>query len=320
MSAPASPAARIGFIGLGVMGAPMARNLASAGFHLSVFDADTTRAPAIAGDRISAATDLRALAAASDIVVTMLPNGEVVNQVVAAADGIAQAMRPGTLLLDTSSSEPWLTRRSAEILAARDVAMVDAPVSGAQWGAEAADLVFMVGGAAADLERVRPLLQAMGRSVHHVGPLGAGHTMKCINNMITAMTFIATAEGLAIGSRAGLDPVAMNDVLNESTGASWLTRNHFAQRVFSRTFDDPFKLELRVKDVGIAMGLAQAHGMPVPLSAVGQQLYRAAERAAGPGSSVSEMVRWIEQLTGTELLSRANAHGVSNSAGVDRMD
>jgi 3-hydroxyisobutyrate dehydrogenase len=113
-----APAMRIGFIGLGVMGAPMACNLAAAGFHLSVFDADPTRAPAIARDRISAAPDLRALAAASDIVITMLPNGEVVSQVVAAPDGIAQAMRPGTLLLDTSSSEPWLTRRSAETLAA----------------------------------------------------------------------------------------------------------------------------------------------------------------------------------------------------------
>ena len=167
--------ARIGFVGLGVMGAPMARNLASAGFHLNVFDADPTRAPAIAHARIGAATGPRALAAASDIVITMLPNGEVVNQVVAGSDGMAEAMRPGTLLLDTSSSEPWLTRRTAETLAARGVAMVDAPVSGAQWGAEAADLVFMVGGAAADLDRVRPLLQAMGRSVHHVGPLGAGH-------------------------------------------------------------------------------------------------------------------------------------------------
>jgi 3-hydroxyisobutyrate dehydrogenase len=291
---------RIGFIGMGVMGAPMATNLASAGFPLTVFDSDPARATAVAraGRDITAGSNLAELAAEADIVVTMLPNGEVVRQVV---DGICAAMKPGALLLDTSSSEPWHTRASAAALAARGVAMVDAPVSGAQWGAEAAELVFMVGGAAADLARIRPLLDAMGRAVHHVGPLGAGHTMKCINNMITAMTFVATAEGLAIGKRAGLDPVAMNEVLNESTGASWLTRNHFAQRVFSRTFDDPFKLDLMAKDVGIAMGLAQEHGLPLPLSAVGQQLYRAASRAVGPGRSVSEMVRWIEQLTATEL-------------------
>jgi 3-hydroxyisobutyrate dehydrogenase len=121
------------------------------------------------------------------------------------------------------------------------------------------------------------------------------------------MTFIATAEGLAVGKRAGLDPVAMNEVLNESTGGSWLTRNHFAQRVFSRSFDDPFKLDLMVKDVGIAMGLAQEQGLPLPLSAVGQQLYRAAAHAVGPGRSVSEMVRWIEQLTGTELTAKDSA-------------
>ena len=290
----------IGFIGMGVMGAPMAINLAAAGFALAVCDGDAARAAAVAraGRGITAAANAAELAAEADIVITMLPNGDVVRQVV---KGIGAAMKPGALLLDTSSSEPWHTRATAAALAARGVAMVDAPVSGAQWGAEAAELVFMVGGAADDLARIRPLLEAMGRAIHHVGPLGAGHTMKCINNMITAMTFVATAEGLAIGKRAGLDPVAMNEVLNESTGASWLTRNHFAQRVFSRTFDDPFKLDLMAKDVGIAMGLAQEHGLPVPLSAVGQQLYRAAAQAVGPGRSVSEMVRWIEQLTATEL-------------------
>ncbi|MEO6271053.1 MAG: NAD(P)-dependent oxidoreductase [Lautropia sp.] len=294
---------RIGFIGMGVMGAPMAGNLAAAGYPVLVFDNDPGRAEAVAlaDSGIDVAPDKRALAAGADIVITMLPDGEAVRQVVTGPDGIGHAMRSGSLLLDTSSSEPWLTRQTAQWLSGRGVAMVDAPVSGAQWGAQAAELVFMVGGSSQDLVRVRPLLEEMGRAVHHVGPLGAGHTMKCINNMITAMTFIATAEGLAVGKRGGLDPVAMNDVLNESTGGSWLTRNHFAQRIFSRSFDDPFKLDLMVKDVGIAMGLAQEQGVPLPLSAVGQQLYRAAALSIGPGRSVSEMVRWIEQLTGTEL-------------------
>ena len=307
---------RIGFIGIGIMGAPMASNLAAAGYPVTVFDAQRARAEAIAkaDSGIVVATSRRALAAGSDVVITMLPNGEAVQQVVTGDDGIGEAMPAGSLLLDTSSSEPWITRQTAQLLAARGVAMVDAPVSGAQWGAQAAELVFMVGGSVADLARVRLLLEEMGRAVHHVGPLGAGHTMKCINNMITAMTFIATAEGLALGKRAGLDPVAMNDVLNESTGGSWLTRNHFAQRVFSRTFDDPFKLDLMVKDVGIAMGLAQEQGLPLPLSAVGQQLYRAAARAVGPGRSVSEMVRWIEQLTGTELTCAAAADAGSARA------
>jgi 3-hydroxyisobutyrate dehydrogenase len=307
---------RIGFIGLGVMGAPMARNLAAAGYAVSVFDSDSQRARAVAtpDSGLSLAASAAELAGRSDIVITMLPNGNVVRRIVAGEGGIAGLLAPGSLLLDTSSSEPWLTRETAQVLARHDVAMVDAPVSGAQWGAEAAELVFMVGGAATELARVKPLLSAMGRAIHHVGPLGAGHTMKCINNMITAMTFIATAEGLMVGKRAGLDPAAMNDVLNDSTGGSWLTRNHFAQRVFNRSFDDPFKLDLMVKDVGIAMGLAQEQGLPLPLSAVGQQLYRAAALGVGPGKSVSEMIRWLEQLAATELTPGADGGDATGRA------
>src|SRR5690606_29748132 len=111
--------------------------------------------------------------------------------------------------------EPWVTRETAAALAGRGVAMVDAPVSGAQWGAEAAELVFMVGGAEADVARARPLLERLGRASFHLGPLAAGHAMKSINNTITAITFLATAEGLAMGARYGLDPAAMNAVLNE---------------------------------------------------------------------------------------------------------
>lgn len=297
---------RIGVVGLGVMGEPMAGHLAAAGHDVVVFDADPARLAQVvaANPALRAAEAPAALGAHAEIVLTMLPNGEVVNRVMTGADGgggIAASMSPGGLLLDTSSSEPWLTRRTAAALAARGIALIDAPVSGAQWGAQAAELVFMVGATEAGLERVRPLLDAMGRAVFHVGGTGAGHTMKCINNLITAMTFVATAEGLVIGKRCGLDPVAMTAVLNESTGGSWLTRSHFPQRILSRSFDDPFKLELMAKDVNIALGLAAEHALPVPMSALGQQLYRAACLVYGPGSSLSDLVRWIEDVTGTPL-------------------
>ena len=173
--------------------------------------------------------------------------------------GLLHGFAPGALLLDTSSSEPWLTEGTAEALAGRGVAMVDAPVSGAEWGAQAAELVFMVGGAAADLERVRPLLAAMGKAVFHVGGLGAGHAMKCLNNLITSVNLLALSEGLAMGKRYGLDPEAMVDVLNVSTGMSWVAQTHIKQRVISRRFDDPFKLALMVKDIGIAMELGARH-------------------------------------------------------------
>jgi 3-hydroxyisobutyrate dehydrogenase len=251
----------IGFIGLGVMGAPMATHLARAGHRLTLHDADSAVARSVAqalGGAALAVDSPAALAPRCDIVITMLPNGQVVQQVVLGEGGLLMGLKPGALLLDTSSAEPWLTQRTAEALAARGVTMVDAPVSGAQWGAEAAELVFMVGGSAADVARVRPLLDVMGRTVHHVGALGSGHAMKCINNLVTAITFSATMEGLTLGKRVGLDPAAMVEVLNQSTGGSWITRNHIAQRVLSRRFDDPFKLELMLKDIGIALELGHA--------------------------------------------------------------
>jgi 3-hydroxyisobutyrate dehydrogenase-like beta-hydroxyacid dehydrogenase len=294
----------IGFIGLGVMGSPMATHLSRAGHRLVLLDRDAAVAKQLAatlggGARVAATP--REVAAASEVVITMLPNGEVVREVATGDDGLVHGWKPGALLLDTSSCEPWLTEQTGAAIAGRGGSMVDAPVSGAQWGAVDAQLVFMVGGSAPDVERVRPLLDVMGRAVFHLGGLGAGHAMKCINNCITAVTLANTAEGLVAGKRYGLDPQAMIAVLNASTGGSWITQTHFEQRVFNRAFDDPFKLELMLKDMGIAVELARESATPVPLWGLGQQLWRMADHAAGPGASVSELVRWVEQQTGTAL-------------------
>ena len=298
----------IGFIGLGVMGAPMAGHLARAGHRLTLLDIDAALTQRLAAELgAKAATGAAELARTSELIITMLPNGEVVQQVVMGEHGVLQGVQRGALLLDTSSAEPWLTEQTAAALATRGVTMVDAPVSGAAWGAADATLVFMVGGTDADVERVRPLLQLMGRSVHHLGALGCGHAMKCLNNCITAMTFAATSEALVAGKRYGLDPAAMVDVLNESTGGSWITQTHFHQRVFNRAFDDPFKLGLMLKDVGIALQLAKDSATPMPMAGLGQQLWRMADAAAGPGASVSELVRWVEGLSGTELTPGAGA-------------
>jgi 3-hydroxyisobutyrate dehydrogenase len=292
----------IGFIGLGVMGVPMARHLGAAGHRVQGFDI-----AAAARERLQpaalACVSAQQAARGADVVFTMLPHGRAVREVVLGDGAIAAVMSPGALLVDTSSSEPWLTRETAAALQARGVAMVDAPVSGAQWGAEAGELVFMVGGDAADVARARPLLLAMGRQVFHLGPLGSGHTMKCLNNLVTAMTLTATAEALAVGTRCGLDPAVMTDVLDAATGGSWITRTHIRQRVLSRTFDDPFKLELMLKDIGIALQVARDAGVAMPLCEAGRPLWQAADRARGAGVSISELVRWIEQRAGVEIRS-----------------
>lgn len=300
---------RLGFIGLGIMGHPMAGHLAKAGFTMTVFD---TSAAAIEHLRdvhpeVAAVDSPAEVGAAADIVLTMLPDGECVQQVATGPNGLVETMTAGSLLLDTSSAQPWLTLATAAALAERGIDMIDAPVSGAQWGAEQANLVFMVGGDAEGVARVRPILDLLGRAVFHCGPLGSGHIMKSINNTITAMTFLATAEGLALGKRSGLDPAAMNQVLNESTGGSWITQNHIPQRILSRTFDDPFRLELMLKDVRIAAELARQLGVSLPFAAHCESVYEQAHQYAGTGKSLSELVRWVEHDSGSGEITPGGA-------------
>ena len=174
MSQPSHDRPRIGFIGLGIMGHPMAGHLVGAGYALTAFDTNAAATARLeeAHPGVVVADSVAAVGAAADIVITMLPDGQRVQEVALAAGGLVESMAPGSLLLDTSSAQPWLTVATAQGLAARGIGMVDAPVSGAQWGAEQANLVFMVGGAPADLDRVRPLLDLLGRAVFHCGPLG----------------------------------------------------------------------------------------------------------------------------------------------------
>jgi 3-hydroxyisobutyrate dehydrogenase-like beta-hydroxyacid dehydrogenase len=296
-------AMRIGFIGLGVMGTPMAQHLAKAGHSLTVLDVDRAKADRLAAahSNVAVAPTPRAVAAASDVVVTMLPSGEFVRAVALGHDGLIHGFKGGELLIDTSSCEPWLTVETAKALAAKGVEMVDSATSGAEMGAKAATLVFMLGGSKAAAERARPVLEVLGKHQFHLGPIGAGHAMKSINNTITAMTLAATAEGLVVGKLLGLDPNVMTDVLNVSTGMSWITQTHIKQRITNRAFDDPFKLELMVKDVRIALELAQREGAKVPLWSLGQEVWQAADRAAGRGASVSELVRHVEREGGAEI-------------------
>jgi 3-hydroxyisobutyrate dehydrogenase len=297
----------VGFAGLGVMGWPMVSQLAAAGYATTLYDTAPGRARSLADTLAGArvASTPAELAAQSDIVFTMVPDGGVVQALVTGRDGLLEGLRRGSLVVDTSSSQPWLTEDTGRRLGEVGVAMVDAPVSGAEWGAKAAELVFMCGGAAADVERARPLLDCMGKAVFHLGPLGAGHAMKCLNNLITSMNFLALSEGLAIGKRYGLDPAAMVDVLDSSTGMSWVSQTHIRQRVLSRSFDDPFKLALMLKDIGIAMRLARGEDVAAPFCALGEELWQAAGRAAEPGASVSELVRWVERTSGVEITAGA---------------
>lgn len=293
----------IGFIGLGIMGEPMAGHIANAGYRVSAYDINRACSERVSQKHpdVRIMESSQAVAEAADIVITMLPSGEFVREAALGDDGLIHGFRSGSILLDTSSCEPWITVNTAKALAEKGINMVDAPVSGAQIGAIEARLVFMVGGDKDSVERVSPLLDIMGERVFHLGPIGAGHAMKCINNLITAITFLGTAEGLTIGKKFGLDPEVMTDVINVSTGESWISHTHIKQRITSRKFDDPFKLGLMVKDIEIAMKLAQDLKLPLKLAGLNRELWTVAREHEGADTSVSNLVHWLEHTTGVEI-------------------
>jgi 3-hydroxyisobutyrate dehydrogenase len=278
---------RIAFIGLGVMGSAMAGHLARAGHFVTGYD----RNPGAGEDLTRAASAAQAVVGA-EVVITMLPDGEVVARV---AQEIADALSPGALFIDSSSSEPWITQSTAAHLARSGVRMVDAPVSGAEWGAKAAELVFMVGGSDVDVAEAHPLLRVMGRSVYHVGPIGAGHVMKSVNNVITAATVVTTAEAMEVGRAWGLDPLAMVDVLDESTGGSWWSATRLRQDVLNGAFADRFKLGLMQKDVSIACELAGRRHLTPEILARTLDLWSEAKTELGPERPVTEMARYTAE-------------------------
>lgn len=280
-------ARRIAFIGLGIMGAPMAGHLVRAGHTVTGYDSNPD-----AGDGLARAKSAAEATVGAEVIITMLPDGEVVERV---AQEIAHSLSPGVLFIDTSSAEPWITKATAERLESNGVRMVDAPVSGAEWGAKAAELVFMIGGADTDVAEARPILLTMGKSAHHVGPIGAGQVMKSVNNVITAATVVATAEAMEVGRAWGLDPFAMVDVLDESTGGSWWTATRLRQDVLNGAFEDGFKLGLMQKDVRIASELAGRKHLSPEMLARTLDLWSEAKSELGSERPVTEMARYAAE-------------------------
>lgn len=294
---------KIGFVGAGVMGIPMIGHLVDAGHEVSAFDAAPSALQRlrerVPGVRVGA--NAREAGEGADIVFTMLPNGREVRRCLEGSEGLAAGLAAGVLLVDTSSSEPPATRETAAWLATRNVRMMDAPVSGAVEGAEAADLVFMVGGDASDLAFARPVLERMGPTIVHLGPVGAGHLMKTVNNLATALTLAGTLEAMSIGRAGGLDPSRMLEVLNVSTGESFVSRCKIGQHILPGTFGDPFRLALMFKDVSIAADEASTSGLDLPMTGRGREVWAAATQALGDEASVMALARWYAQATGVPL-------------------
>lgn len=294
---PFAPPERIGFVGLGRMGAPMARNLARAGFTLAVADASDAAVKRFAADvACETPASLAALGGACRAVITMLPDGKVVRDV-----ALAAGLAPGSIVIDMSSSAPVGTRELGATLAARGIALVDAPVSGGVRKAVDGSLSIMTGGDAAAIERVRPVLAAMGRRIFLTGPLGAGHAMKALNNYVSAAGLAAAAEAVIAGTRFGLDAATIVSILNASTGKNNSTENKFPQFVLTRAFDSGFSIALMVKDLRIALDVARATGSPVPLGEACLEAWTRAEHLLGGQADHTAAVQYWEQLAGSEI-------------------
>jgi 3-hydroxyisobutyrate dehydrogenase len=290
----------VGFVGLGNMGTPMARRLVEAGYTVRGFDTD----PAASGWLENTVSTVDQVAEGADAVLLMLPSSDVVEQVLYKG-GLLEAMRPGTVLLDLGSSRPHSTRAIAERTSARGVPMVDAPVSGGVGGAEAGTLTVMAGGSAENVDRVRPVLEQFGK-VQHVGAVGAGHALKALNNLMSATHLLVSSEALLAGEEFGLDPAAMLDVINGSSGRSGSTEAKWPKFVLPGTFDSGFGLRLMLKDMRIAVELARDTGVPSLLGESAVELWAKAAEELPATADHTEIVRWLR-------IAHNHAHNQENN-------
>jgi len=295
---------RIGFVGIGAMGDPMAACLLKAGFEVTAFDNRPARvAEFVASHGGSAGKSLAELAKASDIVIMILPNSAIVSDVLFGDGGMAPHLRPGTLVIDMTSGVPATTVALSERLAQQQVVLFDAPVSGGVPRAVTGKLTIMAGGNDKDIDAAMPVLKTMG-SVIRTGAIGTGHAMKALNNLVSSGGFLIGIEALLIGSRFGIDPETMVDILNVSTGMNNSTQKKFKQYVLSRKFDSGFALGLMVKDLSIALGIARDQDVNAPFAGLCRDLWAGASAMLGPQADHTAMALLSEKLAGGEIGSK----------------
>jgi 3-hydroxyisobutyrate dehydrogenase len=297
----------VSFLGLGAIGAPMAVHLATA-HQLCVWNRTVEKAQAFAADHgaRSAATP-RAAAVDADIVITCLPTSREVEALLDGPDGLLAGLSAGTLVIDCTSGDPAGSRAIAARLAQIKVAFVDAPVSGGTDGARAAALTVMVGGEPGDYERALPILQAFGKRIEHMGPVGTGHAMKAVNNALLAVNIEAVGEGMIALARAGVNVDRAFAVLNASSGRSFVSEKLVPERVLTGLWPRTFRLALLEKDIGIAADLLRDVEVDGPVIALVRELFRVARQELGEEADYLEAIKLVERQAGIELRSTPGA-------------
>ena len=290
---------RVGFVGLGNMGFPMATNLVKAGWKLNVCDTDKAKVDRfVAEHRQTAPASLAEVGKNSQVVITILPDGHIVRRVAAGKSGdddsLVKGLARGTLLIDMSSSAPVGTRELGKELAERGIDLIDAPVSGGVKGAVNATLAIMLGGDKARIDDCDELLSAMGKRFY-VGALGAGHAAKVLNNYVSAAGLVAAAEAVLIAKKFGIDSKMLIDVINASTGRNNSTENKFSQYILNEKFNSGFALGLMAKDITLAMEVADAVEVPAELGHATLAMWKRAEQALGGAADHTAIAKYVNE-------------------------
>ncbi len=296
------PHRKVGFVGLGAMGTPIARNFVSAGQPIVVHDADPEARRRFIDDNPTAtSTENTAELADCDIVVLALPNSDIVDQVVLADGGLLSCLKPGSILVDMGSSVPARTQAIEKAAAVRGIDVVDAPVSGGVARARNADLAVMVGGDQSAIDTVLPLLESTGRQIIRVGPVGSGHAVKALNNLLAANGLVAAGEALLVGRKFGIDPATLLSVINAGSGRNQATETKYENFVLSRTFASGFSARLMRKDIGIALDLARQLDASTVLGDALGRVWGEAVEDLDPAADQTEVVRYLEKLSAVTL-------------------
>jgi len=290
-------AEQIGFIGLGIMGQGMARNLLRAGFDLVVWNRTPSKMDALVSEGASAAGSPAELARACDIVITCVSDTPDVEAVVLGENGVIHGLREGSLLIDMSTISPKVTREIAARLAEREVHMLDAPVSGGSEGAARGTLSIMVGGEADQVSRAMPILEAMGKTITHVGGHGAGQTVKLVNQILVVVNMLAVGEGLLFAQAGGLDLQKTLDAVTQGAAGSWMLSNRGPQ-VIARDWRPGFTIDLQQKDLRLVLEAADENGVPLLGTALVFQLYRTLQQAGLGSEGNHALVKALERLAG----------------------
>lgn len=290
----------IGFIGLGLMGRPMAANLLKAGYSVVVHNRSRPAVDALAAAGATAASSPREVAGQCDVVITCVPDAPDVERVVLGEDGIASGARPGLIYIDMSTISPPFTRRLAAQLADQDITMLDAPISGGDIGAQKGTLTIMVGGPREAFERCLPIFEAMGERITHIGDSGAGQIAKVCNQIIVAGTMSVMGEALVLATKSGVDAGRVVEAISGGAARCWALEVR-APQLLRRELDPGFKAQMQYKDLNIVAETGRAAAVPLPVTAVVRELY-AAMMAAGRGElDNSAVVTVLEDLAGVQV-------------------